>query len=164
MVILLKQQREQWTIEVANLTETEQIASTLADLAWAGMFIALDGDLGAGKTAFSKAFARAIGVQEVVSSPTFTIIKEYQGAVYPFYHMDVYRVSLEEADELGLDDYFFGEGITIVEWASIIEELLPEQSLSIYIEYIDEHCRRIHLKARGERYINCLNEIIDRSL
>lgn len=160
----MTKQQGQWTIDITNLAETEKLARLLASKAWAGMIIALDGDLGAGKTAFSKAFAAAIGVQEVVSSPTFTIIKEYNGAVYPFYHMDLYRISLQEADELGLDDYFFGNGITIVEWASIIQELLPQQILSLYIEYIDEHCRRIHIKAHGDRYIHCLNEIIDRSL
>ncbi|MBJ8193242.1 tRNA (adenosine(37)-N6)-threonylcarbamoyltransferase complex ATPase subunit type 1 TsaE, partial [Bacillus cereus] len=87
----------------------------LADWIQPGTVIALDGDLGAGKTRFSQALARAIGVPDVVNSPTFTIIKEYEGTTLPFYHMDVYRLSIEEADELGLDDYFFGQGLTVVE-------------------------------------------------
>jgi len=162
VITLVKQQ--QWTIHIDRLAETEKLASVIASQAWPGMIIALDGDLGAGKTAFSKAFAKALGVQEVVSSPTFTIIKEYNSSAYPFYHMDVYRISLEEADELGLDEYFFGKGITVVEWASIIEEILPQQQLSLYIKYIDEHRRSIQIKAYGERYEELLNEIIDRSL
>jgi len=134
---------EQDTIELAHL---------LADYAQPGTVLALDGDLGAGKTRFSQAFAEAIGVQGVVSSPTFTIIKEYEGESFPFYHMDVYRLSIEEADELGLDDYFYGQGVTIVEWASLIEELLPPQRLELYIEHLGGEARRMTLKGFGEPY------------
>lgn len=148
---------------VKSQLEMEQLALSLANVAWKGMVIALDGDLGAGKTTFSKAFAAELGVQEVVSSPTFTIIKEYASGKLPFYHMDVYRLSLEEADELGLDDYFFGSGVTIVEWANLINELLPSQYLSIYIEYVDEHQRRVKLQAYGESYVTCIQQLEDGS-
>src|SRR5690606_20910218 len=97
--------------------DTARLAALLASWAGPGTVIALDGDLGAGKTFFSQSFAKAIGVPGVVNSPTFTIIKEYEGETMPFYHMDVYRLSQAEADELGLDDYFFGSGVTLVEWA-----------------------------------------------
>lgn len=137
--------------------ETRQLARKLAGLAEAGTVLALDGELGAGKTAFSRAFAESLGVTGNVNSPTFTIIKEYEGTKLPFYHMDVYRISLEEADELGLDDYFFGKGVTIVEWASLIEELLPQNRLELYIHYLDENKRQIALKAHGAPYTDwCL--------
>ncbi|WP_274361860.1 tRNA (adenosine(37)-N6)-threonylcarbamoyltransferase complex ATPase subunit type 1 TsaE [Paenibacillus thermotolerans] len=112
---------------------TERLAKHLAMRMGPGYVLALDGDLGAGKTRFSQAVAKALGVKESVNSPTFTIIKEYKGEKLPFYHMDVYRISAEEADELGLDDYFFGDGVTVVEWASIIQELLPPERLDVYI-------------------------------
>lgn len=154
---------KQWTMNIASQRDTEALAAWFSEQAWSGMVIALDGDLGAGKTTFSKAFAASIGVQEIVSSPTFTIIKEYEGKELPFYHMDVYRLSLEEADELGLDDYFYGNGVTIIEWANLITEILPPQYLSLYIEYIDEGQRMITFKAYGEPYMRCLQKLIDGS-
>ncbi|MGO4694035.1 tRNA (adenosine(37)-N6)-threonylcarbamoyltransferase complex ATPase subunit type 1 TsaE [Paenibacillus sp. 2TAB26] len=138
------------------LAQTEHDTVTLAEqlAAWVkpGTLLALDGDLGAGKTRFSQAFAGAIGVRGIVNSPTFTIIKEYEGNQLPFYHMDVYRLSLEEADELGLDDYFYGDGVTIVEWASLIKELLPTERLELYIEHLGDEARRIQLTGYGEIY------------
>ncbi|MCM3633814.1 tRNA (adenosine(37)-N6)-threonylcarbamoyltransferase complex ATPase subunit type 1 TsaE [Paenibacillus camelliae] len=152
-----------WQLPIDSLEETQRLAAYIGSQSWPGLVIALDGDLGAGKTTFSKALAAAIGVKEVVSSPTFTIIKEYEGNL-PFYHMDVYRLSLEEADELGLDDYFYGHGVTVVEWASLIEELMPEQFLAIRLEYIDEQQRMVHMEAFGERYEQLLQYIQDWSL
>lgn len=142
--------------------DTIRLANQLAAHAAPGAMLALDGDLGAGKTTFSKAFAAAIGVQGIVNSPTFTIIKEYEGKSFPFYHMDVYRVSMEEADELGLDDYFFGAGVTIVEWASLIKELLPYERMEVYMEQLDDGTRRIRLTGIGEPYAGwceALNEM-----
>jgi len=147
---------QQQISEATWLAQTEQDTVALAEqiAAWVkpGMLLALDGDLGAGKTRFSQAFASAIGVKGIVNSPTFTIIKEYEGKQLPFYHMDVYRLSLEEADELGLDDYFYGDGVTIVEWASLIKELLPAERLEIYIEHLGDEVRRIQLTGHGEIY------------
>ncbi|MEK8128119.1 tRNA (adenosine(37)-N6)-threonylcarbamoyltransferase complex ATPase subunit type 1 TsaE [Paenibacillus filicis] len=136
----------------ADLTETGKLAAGLASLFGPGTVLALDGDLGAGKTAFSQAVARSLGVSDVVNSPTFTIIKEYEGAELPFYHMDVYRLSADEADELGLDDYFYGEGVTLIEWASLVEELLPPERLSVYIEHGGGDSRRFRLTPAGEPY------------
>ncbi len=142
--------------EAVWLAATERDTITLAEqlAAWSkpGDLLALDGDLGAGKTRFSQAFAAGLGVKGVVNSPTFTIIKEYSGEKLPFYHMDVYRLSLDEADELGLDDYFFGDGVTIVEWASLIAQLLPPDRLDIRIEHLGGEERRIRLSGYGERY------------
>lgn len=138
--------------EIERLQETAELAARVAELAGPGTVIALDGDLGAGKTTFSQAFAAAIGVHGVVNSPTFTIIKEYEGENLPFYHMDVYRLSLDEADELGLDDYFYGNGITLVEWASLIEELLPPDRLELYIENLGGERRAVKARGVGEPY------------
>lgn len=114
--------------------------------------IALDGDLGAGKTRFSQSVARALGVPGVVNSPTFTIIKEYEGERFPFYHMDVYRISEREAGELGLDDYWYGGGVALVEWAERIAGLLPPDYLAIRIRCTGERERAFELTPHGERY------------
>ncbi|WP_168119763.1 tRNA (adenosine(37)-N6)-threonylcarbamoyltransferase complex ATPase subunit type 1 TsaE [Paenibacillus sp. HB172176] len=145
-------------INVRSIQDTASLAEWLASRAFPGALLALDGDLGAGKTTLSQAFAAALGVPGIVNSPTFTIIKEYRGSSLPLYHMDVYRVTLEEADELGLDEYFYGEGVTIVEWASIIDELLPPQRLDIYIEHMGGELRRIRLAGSGEPYAEWCEE------
>jgi tRNA threonylcarbamoyladenosine biosynthesis protein TsaE len=132
--------------------ETEELAKRLSVHLIPGAVITLDGDLGAGKTRFSQGLARAMGITEIVNSPTFTIIKEYEGIKYPFYHMDVYRIPLEEADDLGLDDYFYGDGVTLIEWASLIEDLLPPERVSIYIENQGEQERCFHVTPHGELY------------
>lgn len=132
--------------------DTVAFAAALAQLAVPGTVLALDGDLGAGKTRFAQAYAHALGVQGIVNSPTYTIIKEYEGSHLPFYHMDVYRLSLHEADELGLDEYFHGEGVTLVEWASIIEPILPLERLHIRLETTGSESRKIVCRSVGERY------------
>lgn len=150
----------QWVYEAEDLQGTELLAAALAKLALPGTVIALDGDLGAGKTAFSQLFAKHLGVKDTVNSPTFTLIKEYEGRL-PFYHMDVYRLSLDEADELGLDEYFYGNGVTLVEWASLIEELLPQDVLRIYVETVSAIGRRMHIKGQGgtyEAWVSALKE------
>lgn len=138
--------------ETRSAADTVRLAERLAGWAKPGTVIALDGELGAGKTFFSQAFAKAIGVSGIVNSPTFTIIKEYEGESMPFYHMDVYRLSLAEADELGLDDYFFGAGVTIVEWASLIRELLPDNRLELNIAHAGGEARVMRLTGIGEPY------------
>lgn len=131
--------------------DTAKLAEHLAGLVNEGSLIALDGDLGAGKTTFSQALARSLGVSDTVNSPTFTIIKEYQGRL-PFYHMDVYRITELEADDLGLDEYFYGQGLTVVEWAQRIEAILPQERLAIYIENTGPEERSFNLVPSGEKY------------
>lgn len=150
--------------ESDGLEATGRLAQALAGRFDAGTVVALDGDLGAGKTAFSKAIAAALGVPGVVNSPTFTIIKEYEGERLPLYHMDVYRLSEAEADELGLDDYFYGEGVTLVEWASLIEPLLPPERLTIYIETTAPTGRRFRLQASGARYLEWCGSLKENGL
>lgn len=141
--------------------DTARLARELSGFFIPGTVIGLDGDLGAGKTAFSKAVGQALGVKDMVNSPTFTIIKEYKGLKLPFYHMDVYRLRLEEAEEMGLDEYFYGEGVTLVEWASLIEELLPAERLNVAIEISGPTERTFHLIPHGaayERWCRALKE------
>lgn len=143
----------------ASEQDTVELAELLASWAMPGAVLALDGDLGAGKTRFSQAFAAGIGVKGIVNSPTFTIIKEYEGTELPLYHMDVYRLSLMEADELGLDDYFYESGVSIVEWASLIEVLLPPERLQIYIENQGEEARRIVITGIGAPYVQWCQQL-----
>jgi tRNA threonylcarbamoyladenosine biosynthesis protein TsaE len=118
-----------------------------------GDLISLSGDLGAGKTVFAKGLADGLGIDVPVTSPTFTIIKEYEGEL-PLFHFDVYRLaSAEELEELGADEYFYGEGVSVVEWGEKVEEIMPEERLSIRIlRLVDEDLRQIEVTPHGERW------------
>lgn len=129
---------------------TEAIASSLADIVQAGDVITLTGELGVGKTHFTKGLAKGLGIIERVTSPTFTIVKEYEGRL-PLYHLDVYR--LEHSDEdIGFDEYFYGDGLAVIEWAQFIEAFLPEEYLSITIERTGDTAREITVEAVGKKY------------
>jgi len=147
--------------EAKDESDTERLAEALGALLAPGSVLALDGDLGAGKTRFSSALAKALGVQGVVNSPTFTIIKEYEGREMPFYHMDVYRLSQAEADELGLEEYFEGSGVTVVEWASLIPDLLPAERLEMYIAVTGASSRSFALTAYGGKYAAMCERLAD---
>jgi tRNA threonylcarbamoyladenosine biosynthesis protein TsaE len=142
----------EYRFEARDEAETSRLASRLAARLEPGAVLALDGDLGAGKTRFSQLLARALGVTENVNSPTFTIIKEYEGRDMPFYHMDVYRISQAEADELGLEEYFFGSGVCAVEWASLIVDSLPEDRLELYIGVTGASSRSFAVRPHGLGY------------
>lgn len=115
--------------------DTFALGKELGERASGGEIYLLHGDLGVGKTVFTKGFAEGIGISEPVTSPTFTIIQEYGDGRIPFYHFDVYRIGdVEEMYDLGYEDYFFGEGVCLIEWASRIKEILPEECGSIHIE------------------------------
>jgi|SRR5690625_1351836 len=140
--------------------ETKKLGKLLAQNLDKGDVITLDGDLGAGKTTFTKGVAEGLGDKRTVNSPTFTIIKEYEGDLLPLYHMDVYR--LENSDEdIGFDEYFSGDGITVVEWATFIEEFLPDQLLSINISKKDESSRLFRLSPTTSRLENVCEEIMN---
>ncbi|GED52697.1 MULTISPECIES: tRNA (adenosine(37)-N6)-threonylcarbamoyltransferase complex ATPase subunit type 1 TsaE [Brevibacillus] len=141
----------------SGVEETLRFAEKLGVRLLPGDFLALEGDLGAGKTTFTQGLARGLEVKGTVNSPTFTIIKEYEGRL-PLYHMDVYRVG-EDVDSLGLDDYFFGEGVTVVEWASLIEDVLPPERLTVILRSEGDDARRIQLIPRGDRYVKLCEEI-----
>ena len=125
-------------IETNSAKETFLLGEKLGRQAAAGQIYTLNGDLGVGKTVFTQGVAAGLGIAEPVNSPTFTIIQEYEGGRLPFYHFDVYRIGdIEEMEEIGYDDYFFGEGVCLIEWAELIEELLPENIISITIEGVE---------------------------
>ncbi|MEW9670309.1 tRNA (adenosine(37)-N6)-threonylcarbamoyltransferase complex ATPase subunit type 1 TsaE [Ammoniphilus sp. 3BR4] len=137
--------------------DTKKWAEKLAQRLEPGDVIALEGDLGAGKTTFTQGLAQALGVKGVVNSPTFTLIKEYQGRM-PLYHMDVYRMD-DEFEEMGFDEYFYGEGVTVVEWASRIPSALPPELLSIYIKRLEGDSREIQVTPKGGRFRKICEEL-----
>lgn len=120
--------------ETNSYEETEGLGEALGQEATAGQVYCLDGDLGVGKTVFSKGFAKGLGITEHVTSPTFTIINMYQGRL-PLYHFDVYRISSEEdMEETGYEEYFYGTGVSLVEWGNLIPSLLPKETIYLTIE------------------------------
>lgn len=122
-------------IETYSPQETFEAGRRMGEQAQAGEVYCLDGELGVGKTVFTQGFARGLGIEEPVNSPTFTIVQEYEKGRLPLYHFDVYRISdAEEMDEIGYEDYFFGQGVCLIEWAALIEELIPECAVRIAIE------------------------------
>ena len=122
-------------IEVHSENETRNLGFEMGENAKAGDIYCLKGDLGVGKTVFTKGFAEGLGVKEDITSPTFTIVNEYDSGKLPFYHFDVYRISdSEEMFDIGCDEYFFGNGVCLIEWAELIEDILPENVKWIKIE------------------------------
>ena len=122
-------------IETNSPEETYAFGKKLGMEAQAGQVYCLNGDLGVGKTVFTKGLAAGLGITEPVSSPTFTIVQVYDEGRLPFYHFDVYRIGdVEEMDEIGYEDYFYGEGVCLIEWADLIREILPEQMCRVTIE------------------------------
>ena len=114
------------TFEILSEAEMRTFAGKVADSLKPGDVVALIGDLGTGKTTLTKYIAAALGVKETVTSPTFNIVKEYHSGRLPLYHFDVYRIgSSEDMFEIGCEEYFFGDGVSVIEWADLIEEILP---------------------------------------
>lgn len=123
------------TYETYAPEETFALGEKLGEKAQPGQIYTLVGDLGVGKTVFTQGVARGLGIKEPVSSPTFTIVQEYDEGRIPFYHFDVYRIGdVEEMDEIGYEDYFYGEGVCLIEWANLIDEILPPEAIRITIE------------------------------
>lgn len=121
--------------ETNSHSETFALGLEIGRTALPGQVYTLTGDLGTGKTVFAQGVARGLGIEESVSSPTFTIVQIYEGGRLPFYHFDVYRIGdIEEMEEIGYEDYFYGEGVCLVEWAELIGELLPPGHIPIRIE------------------------------
>lgn len=141
---------EQDTMELAENIESEKFP---------GMIICLDGELGSGKTVFVKGFAKSLGIEDNITSPTFNIVKEYQVGELPLYHMDVYR--LEDQDEdIGFADYFSSDAISIVEWSDLIADSLPDERLDIKFKIIDENTRVLVLIPHGQKYEDLVNYVI----
>ncbi len=149
-----------YEVIVYSEEDTLNLANHLATLLKPRDVITLEGDLGAGKTTFTKGLAKGLGIKRTVNSPTFTIIKEYTNGRLPLYHMDVYR--LKDSDEdLGFDEYFHGSGVTVIEWAHIIKDQLTEHLLAIEITFLSEQKRKIRFKPIGYRYEDLCEEFFN---
>ena len=123
------------TIESNSAEETFALGQKIGERVKPGTIISLTGDLGVGKTVFTQGLAKGLGITEPVNSPTFTIVQVYESGRLPFYHFDVYRIGdIEEMDEIGYEDYFYGSGVTMIEWANLIEEILPQDYQEVQIE------------------------------
>ncbi len=140
--------------------ETKELARRLAGLLEPGDCLALEGDLGAGKTTFAQGLAEALGVEEAVDSPTFTIVKEYDGNL-PFYHMDVYRIESPD-EQLGLEEYFYGDGVCLVEWASRVEPLLPPETVWMRLSVLGDGGREIRIESSHGRALRLCGELSKR--
>ena len=122
-------------IETRSPEETFALGEKIGRAALPGQIYTLTGDLGTGKTVFTQGVAAGLGIAGAVNSPTFTIVQVYEEGRLPFYHFDVYRIGdIEEMEEIGYDDYFFGNGVCLIEWAELIADILPEEHISIKIE------------------------------
>ncbi|WP_313757979.1 tRNA (adenosine(37)-N6)-threonylcarbamoyltransferase complex ATPase subunit type 1 TsaE [Tissierella sp.] len=147
-------------IRLEGLKETKEFGIKLGSILKSGDIVCLNGELGAGKTTLTKSIGLGLGVTDYITSPTFALINEYNGRV-PVYHFDVYRLeNVEEIYDLGFDEYFYGKGVCIIEWAEKIERLLPKERVILDIEKgkaLDE--RIINIKGFGNRYIEILKEL-----
>lgn len=122
------------TVESYSPDETRALAREMSENARAGQIYTLDGDLGAGKTVFAKGFAEGLGIREIVNSPTFTILQSYEGGWLTMHHFDVYRIAdPEEMEEIGYEEFFYGDGVCLVEWADQIADLIPDDAVRIRI-------------------------------
>ncbi len=158
--------RHKIVIQTRSALETVRIGKTIGNRLLIGDVVALVGELGAGKTQFIKGLAAGVGIENsaYISSPSFTLIHEYPGEI-PFYHIDLFRLGKEqEAEELGLEDYFLGSGITAIEWADRIPSLLPKELLLISIVYVDKNVRSLEIVGKGKRYESLIKELFERGI
>ncbi|TQR18795.1 tRNA (adenosine(37)-N6)-threonylcarbamoyltransferase complex ATPase subunit type 1 TsaE [Psychrobacillus soli] len=139
--------------------ETEQLAQQLAELLASSDVLTLEGDLGAGKTTFTKSIAKGLGITRNVNSPTFTILKQYEGRL-PLNHLDVYRLA-DSDEDLGWDELFYGEAVSIIEWAHLINEDLPPERLAIQIHRLEDDKRKFTFTPFGKRYERLCEELFE---
>lgn len=140
-----------YKINTHNEIETMEIAQNIESEKFLNMVICLDGELGSGKTVFTKGFAQALGIEEIITSPTYTIIKEYPNGEMPLYHMDVYRLD-GNYEGIGIEEYFTKGGVVIIEWAETIKDILPKERLDIKFKIIDEEKRVLIFSPHGKKY------------
>lgn len=146
------------TIITKSPEETKNLGKEVGKLAKPGDLLAFYGELGAGKTCFIQGISRGLKVKDYVTSPSFTIVNEYQGKI-PIYHFDLFRLNTEEILELGYEEYFYGEGLTVIEWAEKIEQLLPKEHLKIEIKFKDRYQRTISFISQGDSFNKFLEEL-----
>ncbi|WP_101773684.1 tRNA (adenosine(37)-N6)-threonylcarbamoyltransferase complex ATPase subunit type 1 TsaE [Peptostreptococcus faecalis] len=138
---------------------TYKIGKQIGQKLFPGAVICLNGDLGAGKTTITKSIAKELGIEEDITSPTFTIVNEYMDGKYPLYHFDVYRIgSSEEMYDIGFDEYVYSDGVSIIEWSNLIEDILPKERLDILITYEGEG-RNISIVPYGDKYEEILEGV-----
>lgn len=142
-----------------NDIDTMELAQNIESEKFPNMVICLDGELGSGKTIFVKGFASALGITENITSPTFNLIKEYNNGELPLFHMDMYRLE-DDATSIGVEEYFEKGGVTIIEWADLIAENLPEERLDIKFKIIDENTRVLVLVPHGTQYEELCNSVL----
>lgn len=149
----------QYKITTYSEDETMELAQNIESEKFPNMVICLIGDLGSGKTVFTKAFALALGINENITSPTFNIIKEYDNAEMKLFHMDVYRLS-DTKQDIGIEEYFTKRGICIIEWADLIEDILPKNRLDIKIKMVDEDTRQFIITPHGSKYEDLCERVL----
>ncbi len=140
----------EYKVTTRNEMDTIELAQNFESEKFPNMIICLDGELGSGKTVFTKGIANALGIKESITSPTFTIIKEYDGEL-PLYHMDVYRLN-GNVEGTGIEEYFTKGGVVVIEWADTIKDILPEERLDIKFKVAGENTRVLVLKPHGKKY------------
>ena len=142
-----------------NETDTIELAQNIESEKFPNMVICLDGELGSGKTVFVKGFAQALGITDNITSPTFNLVKEYENGELPLYHMDMYRTE-DNIDNIGIEEYFTKNGVTIIEWAELVKDYLPEERLDITIMVVDENTRIIKLIPHGKLYEEICSSVL----
>lgn len=149
------------TFTTENEQETIKIAEQLSKYLTPGMTLLLQGDLGAGKTTFTKGIGAGLGVKRIIKSPTYTIIREYTDGKIPLYHIDLYRLSESEVPELGLEEYFDGDGVSVVEWPSVAPDDLPREHLAIKLanDLQNPEKRNITFEATGDEYEQVVEQL-----
>ena len=149
----------EYKITSHDMNDTLLLAQNIESEKFPNMVICLNGELGTGKTVFVKGFAGALGIKDPITSPTFNIVKEYLNGELPLYHTDVYRLE-DNKDNIGLTDYFNKGGVTIIEWADMIEDELPSERLDIEFKFIDENTRVLVLKPYGKDYEDICDAVL----
>lgn len=150
-----------FAIETKDETETMWLGELLGALVEPGDVLLLEGELGAGKTTFTKGLAKGLGIENVIKSPTYTLIREYTKGRLPLYHMDVYRLEEVGGDDMGLEEYFYGNGVSVVEWSTFIAEDLPPHYLKINLDRSGEFLenRTLTFHPQGERYMQIVQDL-----
>jgi tRNA threonylcarbamoyladenosine biosynthesis protein TsaE len=149
----------EYKVTTHSVEETMEIAQNMESEKFPGMVICLNGELGSGKTVFVKGFAVGLGITETITSPTFNIVKEYLDGEAPLYHMDVYRLDNQD-DTIGFDDYFDGNGVSIIEWSDLIKDKLPEEYLEITFIVVDENTRILKFEPHGKQYEDLCGSVL----
>lgn len=149
----------EYTIELNNMDDTKKLANSIVTNKFLNMILCLDGDLGSGKTALTRFIGEFLNIRDTITSPTFTIIKEYEDGILSLYHMDVYRLEGNTYD-IGIEEYFYKNGIVVIEWADTIKDILPNNRLDIKFKVVNENKRILTLIPHGKKYEELCEAII----